>query len=203
MQAYYFQSVSEAGTFLNQEIQKDILHQINLKGEGLLILPGGNSIKLFFPYLLTLDVPWNKVTIGLSDERDVPLHHDMSNEKQLKESFLNYLPAPNYIPLNEKFLTKIKAFSPITILSMGIDGHLASLFPEEAPEWTQVGMRLYHTKKQIPNRISLSEEALLLSHKIYILALGKERQCLLDNIQNSYPCLNRIYNNSIFMSIDE
>ena len=175
-----FQSVHEAGLFLKQQVEQDLRHQIKLQDHAVLILPGGNSIKLFFPYLISLDVPWNKITIGLSDERYVPLNHEMSNEKQLRECFLNLLPDYNYCFLNQQLINKIQEFPPITVLSMGEDGHVASLFPEEYEEWKDGEVGIYKTTRQVINRNSLSEKAILLSSKIYILIVGHEKNSFFE-----------------------
>ncbi len=196
-----FQSLKQAGFFLKQQIEQDLQRQIKLHDHAVLILPGGNSIKLFFPYLTSLDVPWNKITIGLSDERCVPLDHKMSNEKQLRECFLDLLPDYNYCPLNQQLITKIQEFPPVTVLSMGEDGHLASLFPEEYEEWKDMIIGVYKTKNKSPDRVSLSEIALMCSQVIYILAVGKDKNHFLDEITKSSFCLNSIYKNSYLIRV--
>ena len=196
MKEQKFLSVQEAGVFLKLQLENDLKEQITLRDHAVLILPGGNSIKLFFPYLISLDLPWSKITIGLSDERCVPLDHEMSNEKQLKECFLDLLPDYNYCSLSQELIAKIQEFPPITVLSMGTDGHVASLFPEEHKDWKDVGVLIYETKKQSPKRVSVSEKTILLSSKVYILVVGHERNCFFDNDQwISFP-INTIFENS-------
>ncbi len=191
-----FQTVQQAGFFLKQQIEQDLQHQIKLHDRAVLILPGGNSIKLFFPYLIPLDVPWDKITIGLSDERCVPLDHEMSNERQLRENFLDLLPNYNYCSLGQQLIAKIQEFPPVTILSMGEDGHVASLFPEEYEEWKDIGVGIYKTKTKNPNRESLSEIALIRSQVMYILVVGKNKNHFLDTITKHSFCLNFIYKSS-------
>ena len=181
MKEHRFLSAQEAGTFLRQQLEGDLKGQIALRDHAVLILPGGNSIKLFFPYLISLDVPWDKITIGLSDERCVPLDHEMSNEKQLKECFLDFLSKYNYCSLNQELIEKIQKFPPITVLSMGADGHVASLFPEEHEDWKHVGVGIYETKKQSPKRVSLSEKTILLSSNVYMLVVGNEKNYFFDS----------------------
>jgi 6-phosphogluconolactonase len=201
MKEHRFLSAQEAGTFLRQQLEGDLKGQIALRDHAVLILPGGNSIKLFFPYLISLDVPWDKITIGLSDERCVPLDHEMSNEKQLKECFLDLLPNYNYCSLNQELIAKIQEFPPITVLSMGIDGHVASLFPEEYEDWKDKGIGIYKTKTQSPNRDSLSEKSLAHSKMIYISVVGENKNIFLDNVKNFLYCLNSIYEKSCLIRI--
>ncbi len=196
MKEQKFLLIQEAGTFLKQQLENNLKEQIKLLDHAVLILPGGNSIKLFFPYLISLDVPWDKITIGLSDERCVQLDHEMSNEKQLRECFLDLLPNYNYCSLNQELITKIQEFPPVTVLSMGEDGHVASLFPEEYEGWRDKGIGIYKTTKQHTNRESLSEVALLLSHKIYILFVGEEKNRFLQNVINPSDCLINLYKKS-------
>jgi len=197
MKEQKFLSVQEAGVFLKQQLENDLKEQIKLFDHAVFILPGGNSIKLFFPYLISLDVPWNKITIGLSDERCVPLDHEMSNERQLKQCLLDLLPYYNYCSLNQELITKIQEFPPITVLSMGEDGHVASLFPEEYDNWKNKEIGIYKITKQNPNRESLSEKTILLSSNIYMLVVGHENNCFFnENYLISLP-MNTIFEKSI------
>lgn len=200
-----FDVLYEAGKFLQINIEQDLKKRISQDGYAILILPGGNSIKLFFPYLLNMNLSWEKIIIGLSDERCVPKDHDLSNEKQLKQCFLNFIPNPNYCELNKKFIKKIQKSSPITVLSMGNDGHVASLFPEEFIDWNNKGIGLYNTKKQKPNRISLTERTVLLSDKIYVLVLGRKKIIKLSLIGkdpvNSY--LLSVFNKSRVLILND
>ncbi len=201
MKEHLFESLEEAGLFLKESIQNDLQRQINIYDQAVLILPGGNNIRSFFPYLIDLDVDWKRVAIGLSDERCVSLEDSMSNERQLRECFLSHLPKYNYHPLNQDFVHKIQEIAPITLLSMGIDGHVASLFSEESSEWGAMGVSLYKTKKQNPNRVGLSKEALLLSDKIYILARGPERLERLNEIKEASFYLGDVYEKAVMIKV--
>ena len=124
----------------------------------------------------------------------------MSNEKQLKKYFLDIIANYNYCSLNEDFLSKIQATPPVTVLSMGEDGHVASLFPQEEQYWRNAGIGLYKTRNQKIDRISLTTKALLLSSKIYLLVVGNEKNSLLDNgnsLTSSH--LSSIYKNTTWI----
>ncbi|EKD45869.1 MAG: hypothetical protein ACD_69C00103G0005 [uncultured bacterium] len=200
MNAQKFNSVTEAALYLSRVVREDLLKQISIYGKAVLVMPGGQSIKPFFPYFIKLGVDWSKIIIGLSDERCVPLDDAMSNEKQLRQLFLDFIPNYNYNPLREEFLLKIRETPPITILSMGIDGHVASLFPEEAGDWKNTGgIGIFRTKKQDPNRVSLTEEVLLLSSKMYLLVVGKEKKQFIDEkLLFSFP-LYSVFNAAILI----
>jgi 6-phosphogluconolactonase len=191
-----FLSIQEAGSFLKQQLETDLKKQIALRDHALLILPGGNSIRFFFPYLISIDVQWKKITIGLSDERCVPLNNEMSNEKHLRECFLNLLPDYNYCNLNQNLIAKIQEFPPVTLLSMGKDGHVASLFPEERDEWINADIGIYKTVKQSPRRVSLSEKTILLSDSIHVLVVGREKIITWKKLKNNIVPASLIFNNS-------
>ena len=53
MKEQKFLSVQEAGVFLKLQLANDLKEQITLRDHAVLILPGGNRIKLFFPYLIS------------------------------------------------------------------------------------------------------------------------------------------------------
>ena len=195
MSKQHFVTIEEAGVFLRAQLEADINASLTLHKHAVLILPGGNSIKLFFPYLLSIKAPWEKITIALSDERCVPVYHEMSNEKQLKENFLNFLPVHNFCRLNEELTHKLKLYPAITVLSMGDDGHVASLFPEEYSKWKDKGIGIYKTKTKSPNRFTLTEKTILLSSNIYILVVGHEKNCFFNENHLTF-LLNNIFENS-------
>lgn len=171
-----FNSVASAGVFLRQELERELLEKINTHRLGIFMLPGGNSIKDFYPYLCQLNIPWKSVLVTLSDERCVPITSALSNERQLREEFLKYAPEAHFASITKKLIEKIKKNPPITILSMGTDGHIASLFPNEAQEWKNMGEGIFETKKQPIRRVTFTEKTLLLSKKIYVLIIGHEKE---------------------------
>jgi 6-phosphogluconolactonase/glucosamine-6-phosphate isomerase/deaminase len=191
-----FSSIEAAASYLMQETERSIMLQLQKHDAAILILPGGKSIVDFFPYLAKLDLPWVKITIALSDERSVCLDHDMSNERQLREYFLRYVPNAKYQPLSMQLVTELQKIEPITILSMGTDGHVASLFPEEYQDWKSMGMQVYRTKQQNPARISLTLESILNSAKIFLLVIGKQKnEFVTQKLTNAFP-LHELYEKS-------
>lgn len=194
---YLFASLVEAGLFLKNKVEQNLNEQVRITGGAVFILPGGNSIKHFFPYLVSLNVPWDCIIVGLSDERLVHSDDEMSNEKNLRKNLLNFIPNHHYCSLNDEMVTKIQEFPPVTILSMGVDGHVASLFPEEADEWKQCISGIYKTKFQEIRRISLSEQSLLKSSSIYLLVIGEEKNEFFDLKKDFLSFLYHIYHSVI------
>jgi 6-phosphogluconolactonase len=131
-----------ASNFLSNEIRQHILKTLDIFGKVFLILTGGNTIHSFLKGISTLDIPWGKVTIFLSDERMVPDESEYSNEGQIKREFFIYqnVPSANFLSIKNlykqnigtinEFFYKIAPMS-VCVLSVGMDGHVASLFPED------------------------------------------------------------------------
>jgi len=66
-----------------------------------------------------------------------------------------------------------KAFDAV-VLSMGEDGHVASLFPDLLnPEEPRAAIEVRNSPKEPPNRVSLSLARLAHAHSIYIFCLGE------------------------------
>lgn len=199
-----FNDCNEAAIYLANELQQKLYLQVEQDGAATLILPGGNSIKIFFPYLAKINIDWSKIIIGLSDERCVPLDHDLSNEKQLKALFLSKLKNYNYLPMGDDLILSIKKHPPITVLSMGIDGHVASLFPDEQLGWSGKPIGFINTRQQITNRLTLTEASLLYSSKIYILVIGKEKASFFNKLDiNLFPLGNIYQKSEIIMCLND
>lgn len=185
MRVAEFQSVFEATSFVGRTIQEALHKDIEEKGGASLILTGGQTVRPFLEELTKLDIPWDKVWIVLSDERWVPVTDEQSNEKQLRELFLSYLKVqPRYISLKTDHASPAEACSYLedkifqvphpfscAILSVGEDGHVASLFPGEMPQWCSQMHPVFYSRLR-GDRLSLCfsilnkiEKTLLLSKK--------------------------------------
>lgn len=170
-----FDNMKLAKAELAKNVEKELEKQIKSCDRGVLVLPGGNSIKPFYSVLAEMHINWSKVIISLCDERLVPNDSIFSNEKQLKEMFFSKISKYNYMPLNSHFTKLIDKIGFVSILGMGEDGHIASLFPNEMLYWRNCNSLLYKTFKQNTNRISLSNKAFDLSTSINILVAGRDR----------------------------
>jgi 6-phosphogluconolactonase len=116
------------------------LHEgLSERGQASLVLSGGRTPRLVLPRLAALPLPWDKITVTLSDERWVPLDHPDSNEGMIRE----YLPAAAHViglytghatpeEGEEECEHRLANFpwpTDVFFLGMGEDGHTASLFP--------------------------------------------------------------------------
>lgn len=179
MKEIFFNYIHEVACFLSDTISLRIQEQLNKYDEVVLVLPGGNSIKYLYSSISKMDINWNRVWITISDERLVEPNSEISNEKQTKDLFISKLPCNKFLRINYNLIDKFSKYPVITILSMGKDGHVASLFPNEINHWgnyENCQNFFYKTSLQKVNRISLSVEAILLSKYLFVLVLDSKRK---------------------------
>ena len=83
-----FATRQEAALNLAQRIKQALLSELEQNDRATLVLSGGSSPVECFRILSTIGLPWHRIDVTLSDERNVPATHAASNEKLLRENLI-------------------------------------------------------------------------------------------------------------------
>ncbi len=181
---------------LSQSILKQLQDAIDKKGKASLLVSGGSTPKPLFEKLRKAPLAWEKVSIGLCDERWVPSTHEESNEnlvktyllqeKAAKATFVGMYNEEADIETAEKVCSKkIKATLfpfDVLILGMGSDAHTASLFPkniklEKAFDLQSEELCIAIEPTTAPHlRMSLTRSAILSANNLYLHFEGEEKR---------------------------
>jgi 6-phosphogluconolactonase len=166
-----------------------------------LVVPGGRTPRVYLSVLAKQSLSWNRVTITLSDERWVDTDSENSNERLIRANLLDRLPEEaHFVGLKTRHDTPEQAISEIaqrlatvpqpftlTILGLGEDGHIASLFPclklhERPDNVTEAPCLVVNPAPTLPPRVSLSLTTLAQSEQIALVATGASKRRLLDQL---------------------
>jgi 6-phosphogluconolactonase len=174
---------------------------LNHQAQATLVVPGGSTPRHYLPALAKCELPWDRITVTLSDERWVDVDDEQSNERLVKQHLMNHLPKKiRFIGLKTQHtdpsaaietlhqrLTGLPLPPSLTLLGLGEDGHIASLFPGMNPD----SLSTHHCVAVAPPiapspRISLSLALLAESEHIALVVTGKTKRRLLDRL-NEHP----------------
>jgi 6-phosphogluconolactonase len=194
----------------SDELARDVAEQfvqisenaIDQRGHAIIALAGGSTPKRLYELLATDEyqnrIRWNQIHFFLGDERYVPLEHEDSNFRMIKESLLDHVPTPEEnvhpVPTNldaaeaalayEQEIRRIMGVEhqdtlpalDLVLLGIGDDGHTASLFPGTVA--LQEHERLV-TENWVPQqdsmRISFTIPLLQAARKTILMATGSNK----------------------------
>lgn len=192
---YTFSEQKDLIAALSERILEDLQASIDTNGKASLLVSGGSTPKPLFEKLSQSLFAWEKVSIGLCDERWVDTSSEKSNEHFVKHFLLKDEAAKaNFIGMYEegkevyssqkicsqKMQDALVPFD-VVILGMGSDGHTASLFPEnerleEAFDLNNPSLCIAIEPDTAPfSRMSLTLQAILSAKHIYLHFEGEEK----------------------------
>lgn len=161
---------------------------IDKRGTASFVVSGGSSPKPVFTALVAgehdHDVDWERVTITLVDERQVADDHDDSNCKLIRSQLLQGpVGAARFLPLTvEGPVLEIPRPFDVILLSMGTDGHFASLFPSMVDDMAmdvRTEPAVIETEQYgdpLWPRISMNLSMILQSRLILLLVMGSVKR---------------------------
>ena len=174
------------------QVADDILDvaKISIKSTGSfkIVLAGGKSLIPTYKILSHSNADWSRWHIYIGDERCLPLKNKERNDHNINIIWLNNSPIPkkniHFIRAEldakqaawhyEITLKEVKNFD-VTLLSMGEDGHTASLFPGHKYDNKRDVVIINNSPKKPKQRISISYSRLNQSNKVFKIISGSSK----------------------------
>ena len=201
-----FQTKQHLEESLCNRISEIIVSAIKEKGVAKILLSGGGTPKDLYHRLSLLNLEWNKVKIGLVDERFVSIDSEFSNEKMISHILLQNVAKDanlyGMVKNIEDYKGNLKALnksyeelidSDIVLLGMGTDGHTASIFPEdqsskECMHDDTPKIRNTNAPHDPKKRISLNKPFISNSKHIFLMITGDDkRKTFIQAITEKHP----------------
>jgi 6-phosphogluconolactonase len=151
-----------------------------------IVLTGGQSVLSLYKILSKADSNWDKWHIYIGDERCVSMGHKDRSDRVINEIWLDNsaIPKKNIhfikaeLGLSEarlEYENTLKKFD-VVLLSMGEDGHIASLFPNHVYPEEQTVVVEQDSPKPPKERVSMSYQQLNKAHYVFKLIIGESKQ---------------------------
>ena len=171
-------------------------------GTAHLVVSGGSTPVNLFSILADVDIDWSRVVVLLADERWVPVDHEDSNERLVRETlltgkakqaqFVSLLPTPDDENANVATVSTLLGTLPrfdMVLLGMGEDAHTASLFPCAAALrdglTTTQGALITRPDNAPHQRVSMSKQRLQATEQGVIHIVGEKKKAVLELARKS------------------
>ncbi len=178
---------------LSKELAREILNiakkSIRLNGCFTIVLTGGRSVTNLYKILSKSVSDWSRWCIYIGDERCLPLQDKDRNDQDIDNIWLNssQIPKKNIYFIRaelgcnngahdyENVLKDVTIFD-VVLLSIGVDGHVASLFPGHYHNNNKSVIVEYNSPKYPKNRISMSYLRLNQANNVFKVVSGTSKQ---------------------------
>jgi 6-phosphogluconolactonase len=178
---------------LAQEILEIAEESIKLKGNFTIVLAGGNSPMKLYKILRNSKSNWDKWSVYIGDERCLPMNDNDRNDQAIMKIWLDHssIKKHNIHPIKaelgmlaaqldyENTLDKIDRFD-VVLLSVGEDGHTASLFPNHQYSKNRSVILEYNSPKDPAERISMSPDRLSKARYVFKIIIGETKKIAVD-----------------------
>jgi len=220
MKIKIFDNINILESSLMKKMSLCISDSIKKYGDARILLSGGSTPINLYSLLSQENINWEKVKVGLVDERFVDQKSDFSNERHIKKNlFKNYaktaILSPMVCCINNELLNlemvsnSYSCFierTDFTLLGMGNDGHTASIFPndKESDElMNSINIGVFSTKApNYPyNRITCSKELIEQSNAIVLFFTGENKLNIFKNSNNTNVPISYFVKNTKEMDI--
>jgi len=186
-------NLDELSAAVAQRIETLAAQAIATRGVFHLALTGGETPRRCYEQLRHLAIDWTHVQIYFGDERCMPAGDSQRNDKMARDTLLAHVPIPpeniHAMPAELgaqeaaiRYAAVLKMITPLdlTLLGMGEDGHIASLFPDNpATESNATVVPVFNSPKPPAERVSLGMNTLNASRqKIFLVAGAGKREAL-------------------------
>lgn len=197
MQRHYFPDIEQLSQSFAKYVETTLQNTLTRKPQATLAVPGGNTPRHYLPVLAKCQLPWDRITVTLSDERWVDVNDEQSNERLVRTHLLAHLPKNvPFVGLKTHHSDPFDAVDEIhqrldslplplslTVLGLGEDGHIASLFPGMNPDLLSIHHCVAVASPVAPSlRISLSLAMLARSEHIALVVTGEAKRLLLNQL---------------------
>jgi len=158
-----------------------------------IVLTGGRAANILYSQLAVdgfIDFLVDRCSFYITDERCVAVTHPLSNFSQINASlfsnspktdvsFYPMVPAGEYDDfevLADRYSALLPNYIDLTMLSVGEDGHIASLFPfNSALSSHRNVIYVNDSPKEPTNRITISPSIIANSCQVILLAIGYQK----------------------------
>ena len=198
--AVRWHGVADAAAFrrvANERIVDAAARAIELRGQFLIVLAGGNTPRKIYPLLRDVDTDWSLWQLYFSDERCLPVNDAGRNSRMAADAWLDHVPISHeqvhMIPAELGASTASLVYAEtlrgvgefdMVLLGLGTDGHTASLFPSH--DWGVTAnaadvLAVFDAPQPPLQRVSLSAARLSRSQEVLFLVEGEAKRSAINH----------------------